>query len=106
MVAVYTIQDKDSKDHLTKVNNLTCSLIMGSSLQVKTTLVSKEAHKDNLIKDNLRSLVVRRLLILGNLQEIRDNPTSNKVNQVPNKATLRGNPTGTRHNLTGNKVNP
>lgn len=101
MVAVYTIQDKDNKDHLTRVSNLTCSLIMGSSLQVKTTLVSKEARKDN-----LRSLVVRRFLILGNLQEIRDNPTPNKVNQVPNKATLRGSPTGTRHNLRGNKVNP
>src|ERR1700733_4681303 len=99
MVAVYTIQDKDNKDHLTKVSNLTCSLIMGSSLQVKTTLVSKEAHKDNLIKDNLRSLVVRHFLILGNLQETWDNPMPNKVNQVPNKATLWGNPTGTRHNL-------
>ena len=106
MVAVYTIQDKDIKDHLTRVSNLTCSLIMGSSLQVKTTLVSKEARKDKLIKDNLRSLVVRRFLILGNLQEIRDNPTPNKVNQVPNKATLRGNPTGIRDNLMGNKVNP
>ena len=106
MVVVYTIQAKDSRDHLTKVSNLTCSLIMGSSLQVKTTLVSKETHKDNLIKDNLWSLVVRRLLILGNLQEIRDNPMPNKVNQVPNKATLQGSPTGTRHNLTGNKVNP
>ena len=106
MVVVYTIQAKDSKDHLTKVSNLTCSLIMGSSLQVRTTLVSKEAHKDNLIKGNLRSLVVPRLLISGNLQGIRDNPTPNKVNQVPNKAILRGSPTGTRHNLTGNKVNP
>ena len=106
MVAVYTIQDKDSKDHLTKVSNLTCSLIMGSSLQVKITLVSKEAHKDNLIKDNLWSLVVWRLHILGNLHETWGNPTPNKVNQVPNKATLRGSPTGTRHNLKGNKVSP
>jgi hypothetical protein len=106
MVVVYTIQAKDSKDHLTKVSNLTCSPIMGSSLQVKISLVSKEAHKDNLIKDNLWSLVVPRLLILGNLQGIRDNPIPNKVNQVPNKAILRGSPTGTRHNLTGNKVNP
>ena len=106
MVAVYTIQAKDSKDHLTKVSNLTCILIMGSSLQVKISLVSKEAHKDNLIKDNLWSLVVPRLLISGNLQGIRDNPTPNKVNQVPSKATLRGNLTGTRDNPTGNKVDP
>ena len=106
MVAVYTTQVKDSKDHLTRTSNLTCSLIMSSSSQVKTSLVSKKARKDNLIKDNLGSLVVRNSLILGNLQEIRDNPTSSKVTQVPNKTTLRGSPTRTRHNLTGNKVNP
>ena len=105
MVAVYTTQVKGSKDHLTRTSNLTCNLIMSSSSQVKVTLVSKEARKDNLIKDNLGSLVVLNSLILGNLQEIRDNPTSSKVSQVPNKATLRGSPMGTRHNLTGNRVN-
>ena len=103
MVAANTIQDKDSKDHLTRVNSLMGSLIMGSSIQVKITQVSREARKDNLIKDNLGSLVVR---ILGNLQETRDNPTPNKVNQVTNKATLRGNLTGTRDNPMGNKVDP
>jgi hypothetical protein len=106
MVAVYTTRVMDSKDHLTRTSNLITGLIMGSSSWVKIFLVSKETHKDNLIKDNLGSLVVRNSLILGNLQEIRDNRTSNKVDQVPNKATLRGSPTGTRDNLTGDKVNP
>ena len=106
MVAASTIRSKDNKDHPTRVNSPTRSLIMGSSMLVKITQVNREAHKDNPIRDNLWSLVVRLLHILGNLLETRDNPTPNKVNQVPNKATLRGSPTGTRHNLTGNKVNP
>ncbi len=106
MVAVYTTQVMDNKDHLTRTNNLIMGLIMGSSLWVKIFLVSKEARKDNLIKDNLGSLVVRNSPILGNLWEIRDNLMPSKVNQVPNKATLQGSPTETRRNLRGNKDNP
>ena len=105
MVVASTIRDKDSKDHPTRVNSPTRSLIMGSSMLAKITQINREAHKDNPIRDNLWPLVVRLLHILGNLLETRDNPMPNKVNQVPSKATLRGNLMGSRDNLMGSKVN-
>ncbi len=79
---------------------------MGSSMLARITQVNREAHKDNPIRDNLWSLVVRLLHILGNLLVTRDNPMLNKVNLVPSKATLRGNLMGTRDNLMDSKVNP
>ena len=55
MAVANTIRVKDShlKDHPTRVNHLTRSLIMGSSIMAKINQVNKEARKDNPTRDNL-----------------------------------------------------
>ena len=55
MAVASSIRVKDShlKDHPNRVNHITHSLIMGSSIMAKITKVNLEAHKDNPIRENL-----------------------------------------------------
>ena len=55
MAVASSVQVKDNhpKDHPTRVNHPTRSLIMGSSIMARPIQVNVEARKDNPIRDNL-----------------------------------------------------
>ena len=100
MVAKYPL--KSFKDHPIKVSRLTGSPLMDSSIMDNLIQGNLEAHKDNPSRDNLRSVVVHLLPILGNLLVIWDNLTCNKANPVSSKAILLGKSVS----LTFSKANP
>ena len=88
------IKDNLTKDHRIQVSRLTRSLLMGNSIMGNPIQGNLEAHKDNPSRDNLRPMVVRLSLILGNPLEIWDNLISNKDSLESSRDTLPVNPMG------------